>query len=245
MPIDDRITITTPEGVDVEMVLAGLGSRFLAGMLDLAIELALVLAVLFVGDSVNAQGFLIAIMLVVVFLILFGYFVLFEVLNRGRTPGKSAAGLRVVRTDGGPVGFVPSATRNLLRLVDGWDLVTIVLCPIGITTVVATRNDQRLGDLAAGTVVVRERFAPPPFPVPPGPPVDLARLTWDVSGVTPADVALVRRFLDRRGDLVPEARIQLAHQLAHQLGLKLVGSAHGWPAEPFLEAVVALKSSRA
>jgi uncharacterized RDD family membrane protein YckC len=245
VPVDDRITITTPEGVDVQLVLAGLGSRFLAGMLDLTIEVALLLALLLVADSIDARGFMIAVLLVVLFLILFGYFVLFEVLNRGRTPGKSAAGLRVVRTDGGPVGFVPSATRNLLRLVDGWDLVTIVLCPIGITSVVATRHDQRLGDLAAGTVVVRERFTPPAPRVPSGPPVDLSRLTWDVSAVTAEDVALVRRFLERRGALLPEARIHLSHQLAGQVGAQVVGSAHGWPPEPFLEAVVALKSSRA
>jgi uncharacterized RDD family membrane protein YckC len=245
VPIDDRITITTPEGVDVELVLAGLGSRFLAGMLDLTIEVALLVALFLIAGALDARGVVIAAFLVLLFLLLFGYFVLFEVLNRGRTPGKAAAGLRVVRTDGGPVGFVTSATRNLLRLVDGWDLLTIVLCPVGITSVVATRHDQRLGDLAAGTVVVRERFVPVPPPVPPGPPVDLARIPWDVSAVGPEEVALLRRFLDRRGGLEPAARIHLAAELAHRVGTQIVGSAEGWPAEPFLETIVALKTARA
>jgi uncharacterized RDD family membrane protein YckC len=246
VPIDDRITITTPEGVDVEMVLAGLGSRFLAGLLDLTIELGLLLGLtMLLGAVGGGNGIVIAAFVVVAFLVLFGYFVLFEVLNRGRTPGKAAAGLRVVRTDGGPVGFVPSATRNLLRLVDGWDLITIVLCPIGITAVVATRRDQRLGDLAAGTVVVRERFAPTGLAPWATPPIDVSRYPWDVSGVTNAEVALLRRFLDRRPTLQPEARIHLASQLAGRIGPRVVGTAGGWPPEAFLETVVALKGSRA
>jgi uncharacterized RDD family membrane protein YckC len=244
VPLDDRITITTPEGVDVALVTAGLGSRFLAGMLDLSIELALLLALVLLGGALDPDGFVVAIFLVVLFLLLFGYFVTFEVLNRGRTPGKAAVGLRVIRTDGGPVGFVPSAARNLLRLVDGWDLLTFVLCPVGITSVVATARNQRLGDLAAGTVVVRERFAPAPPRVPPT-PVDLERITWDLSAVTNEELALVRRFLDRRGSLEPAARIHLAHELASRVGSRMVGSAEGWPPEPFLETVVALRSGRA
>lgn len=244
MPLDDRITITTPEGVDVELVTAGLGSRFLAGMLDVTIEIGLLLALVIVASATDPSGVVIAVYLVVLFLLLFGYFVLFEVLNRGRTPGKAAVGLRVIRTDGGPVGFVPSATRNLLRLVDGWDLLTVVLCPIGITSVVASRHNQRLGDLAAGTVVVRERFAPSALPVP-AMPVDLDRITWDLSAVTNDELALLRRFLDRRGALDPAARVQLAHELATRVGDRMIGSAQGWAPEPFLETVVALKSGRA
>jgi uncharacterized RDD family membrane protein YckC len=163
--LDDQIIISTPEGVDVEITLAGLGSRAIAGLLDLTIEVGALFALFLVFGATlggNGSGFVTAAFIAVLFVVLFGYFVLFEVLNHGRTPGKAAVGLRVLRTDGGPVGFMPSAVRNLLRLVDGWDLLTLVLCPIGVVAVIATAQNQRLGDLAAGTVVARERFVRPP-----------------------------------------------------------------------------------
>jgi uncharacterized RDD family membrane protein YckC len=262
--LDDQIIISTPEGVDVEVTLAGLGSRAIAGLLDLTIEVVVLVALFLVfGATIggNGNGILNAAFVIVLFAILFGYFVLFEVLNHGRTPGKVAVGLRVLRADGGPVGFMPSAERNLLRLVDGWDLLTLLLCPIGVIAVVASERNQRLGDLAAGTVVARERFvrssatsfptvanaylAPsplsPPFPVaapappPPGP-------VWDVSAVTADEVITVRRFLERRHSLDPNARVHLASELAARLRPKVTGPDASWPDEPFLEALATAKS---
>lgn len=246
MPLDDRITITTPEGVDVELTLAGLGSRFTAGLLDLTIEVAVLIALLILFGAIGFEGGVaIAIFLVAVFLVLFGYFVLFEVLNRGRTPGKVAVGLRVVRMDGGPVTFVPSAVRNLLRLVDGWDLLTLVLCPVGIAAVVATAHSQRLGDLAAGTVVTRERLPRAPDLAPRSTyQLDLDALAWDTSAVTPQELSTVRQFLGRRFTLAPNARVHLASDLAVRLRPKVTGADPGWPDEAFLEALVALKTGR-
>ncbi len=258
MRLDDRITISTPEGVDVEITLAGLGSRAIAGLLDLTIEVFLLIGLFLAYGLVGGHnGVTAAVFIVVIFLVLFGYFLLFEVLNHGRTPGKAAVGLRVVRTDGGPVSFVPSAVRNLLRLVDGWDLLTLVLCPIGVIACVATERDQRLGDLAAGTVVARERFsradwALPPvaaalaYPAVPGgvPGEPLVAPAWDVSAVTPDEVITVRRFLERRFTLEQHARIHLAGELAARIRPKVVGADASWPPEPFLEAVAAAKTSR-
>jgi uncharacterized RDD family membrane protein YckC len=246
--LDDRITISTPEGVDMEITLAGVGSRAIAGLLDLTIEVFVLTGLLLLFGAVgrDSSGFVVAAFIVVAFLILFGYFVLFEVLNQGRSPGKMAVGLRVIRTDGGPVTFIPSAVRNLLRLVDGWDLLTLVLCPIGTIAAVATRDNQRLGDLAAGTVVARERFAQArgslPGITPPVPPVVLG---WDVSAITPDELVTVRRFLERRSSLSFHARMHLADELAARLGPKVVGANPSWPSEPLLEAIAAAKTGRA
>jgi uncharacterized RDD family membrane protein YckC len=248
--LDDRITISTPEGVDVEITLAGLGSRAIAGLIDLTIEVCLLLGLLLVfgvlgGDS---SGFTVAVVVVGMFVVLFGYFVGFEVLNRGRTPGKSAVGLRVLRTDGGPVGFVPSAVRNLLRLIDGWDLLTLILCPIGVVSVMVTGDNQRLGDLAAGTIVARERFEGPRRRIP-APFATAAASSsgpaWDVHAITAEEIVIVRRFLERRATLEIHARIHLADELAARLRPKVAGADGSWPSEPFLEALAALKADRA
>jgi uncharacterized RDD family membrane protein YckC len=245
--LDDQITISTPEGVDMEITLAGLGSRAIAGLLDLTIEVFVLLGLLLVfgafgGDS---SGFVVAVFVIGIFLVLFGYFVLFEVLNHGRTPGKMAVGLRVVRTDGGPVGFLPSAVRNLLRLIDGWDLLTLILCPIGVIAVVASRDNQRLGDLAAGTVVARERFVQSPAPLLRPPAVaPQTTLTWDVSAITPDELITVRRFLERRTTLAYNARSYLADELAARLRPKVIGADPSWPSEPFLEAIAVAKTGR-
>jgi uncharacterized RDD family membrane protein YckC len=246
--LDDQITISTPEGVDVEITLAGLGSRAIAGLLDLTIEAFVVigLLLLFGVFGGGSSGFVTAGFIVVIFLVLFGYFVLFEVLNNGRTPGKAANGLRVLRNDGGRVSFVASAVRNILRLVDGWDILTLFLCPIGTISVLATRENQRLGDLAAGTVVVRERFVRTGNVVArPMPMFDPTGLGWDVSAITPDELVTVRRFLERRTSLAPNARIHLADELAMRLRPKVVGPNTSGPSEWFLEAVAAIKTGRA
>jgi uncharacterized RDD family membrane protein YckC len=244
--LDDRITISTPEGVDMEIALAGVGSRAIAGLLDLTIEAFVVLSLFLAFSTVGTggNGFVAAGFFIVLFLVLFGYFVLFEMLNHGRTPGKMAAGLRVVRIDGGPVTFIPSAVRNLLRLIDGWDLLTLVLCPIGTIAVIATKDNQRLGDLAAGTVVARERFATPRALLPLAPVVASSMPGWDVSAITSDEMVTVRRFLDRRGSINFNARVHLADDLAARLRPKVGGADPTWPSESFLEALAAAKSGR-
>lgn len=249
MRYEDRVTIATPEGVDVDLTLAGIGSRFIAALMDTAIKLAVFIGFgifllggsnLLGGGEVNAIGA--AAFYIVTFLILFGYDVLFETLGSGRTPGKRWTGLRVVRMGGRPVGFVSSAIRNMVRIVDFLPSLYLV----GMIAVISTRMNQRLGDLAAGTVVVREK------------PISLAAgrasaavtgyaggtETWDVSAITPDDLAMVRRFLERRGELTPQARGHLAHELAGRFHPKVVG-APSLPPETFLEHLSAAKARRA
>ena len=154
---EDRISVATPEGVTLEVTLAGAGSRFAAGLIDqllrTAVLLALVVLVGLLADRADTPGgILLALLFVALFLVQFVYDVLFETLAAGRTPGKRWTGLRVVKVGGGPVGFVASALRNILRIVDALPGFYLV----GILCVLFTRNNQRLGDLAASTLVVRE-----------------------------------------------------------------------------------------
>ncbi len=240
--------MATPEGVTLEVTLAGVGSRFVAGLVDQILRTALLVS-LVVLLTVAAHrgglsgGVLEAVLIVAVFLVQFAYDVLFETLASGRTPGKRWTGLRVVRAGGAPVGFVASALRNLLRVIDSLPGFYLV----GIIAVMVTRNNQRLGDLAAGTVVVRERHRSVALPGPvvpaPGTP-DAGQSLWDVSTVSAEELATVRRFLDRRATLSPAARDRLALEMANRLGPKVVGPPRDWEAEAFLEYVVAAKQAR-
>ena len=145
------------------------------------------------------HGFGLAGMIVLVFLILFGYQILFERFNQGRTPGKAAAGIRVVKRNGDPVDTTASLVRNLLRLVDGWMLITVFIFPVGFISAFVTQHAQRLGDLAAGTLVIRERFQKS------GRPISRAltgvappNLAWDVGGISGDEVTVITRYLQRR-----------------------------------------------
>ena len=241
MRLDDRVTIGTPEGVQLELVLAGLGSRFVARLLDSVIQLAIIIA-LAVGVGVSsAPGFLRAIVAVLVFLVVFGYDVPFEVLNDGRTIGKMTAGIRVVGRQGEPIGFVTSANRNIMRIVD----FLPILYAVGVVSIVSTGSDQRLGDLTAGTLVLRDKFPgidehPPPITVPVA-----AVAAWDVSALDGDDVVTIRQFLDRRLALKADVRAYFANALAAQVAPKVAGAPYGAHPEYLLEGVVAAKSARA
>jgi uncharacterized RDD family membrane protein YckC len=243
---EDRISVATPEGVTIEATLAGVGSRAAAAIVDQTIRLAVIIALLILqavagGGRDTPSGLFLAFLFTAVFLVQFGYDVLFETLASGRTPGKRWLGLRVVRVGGGPVGFVASALRNVLRIVDSLPGFYLV----GILAVLSTSKNQRLGDLAAGTIVVLERKHPPavPAPRPVAAAEDDAGL-WDTSAVTAEEVATVRRFLDRRASLTPDARDRLAMEMATRLGPKVVGPPRHWDPEEFLEYLVATKAAR-
>jgi uncharacterized RDD family membrane protein YckC len=245
--IDDRITIPTPEGVDLELTLAGVGSRFVSALVDLVLQIVLLVGVSGIGAAVGAfgSGFGAVVVFIASFLIFAAYDVLFEVFASGRTPGKRLNGLRVVRVDGSPVTFFTSAIRNVLRLVDILPFVAPYLA--GIVTILVTRRNQRLGDVAAGTLVVRERTQQPslrelrvaePQPVPAG-------YAWDVTAVTADELTAVRSFLARRYELTHEARYRLASDLAGALRPKVVGAPENLGSEAFLEKLAVAKLPRA
>ncbi len=154
MQVLDRLPIMTPEGVAFDITLAGLGSRFLSTLVDLVVQ-ALLITIntkLFQPDSGGSTGVSQAIQVITTFLILFFYPVLFEIRWAGRTPGKRLTGLRVVTMSGGSVNARASVTRNLVRFVDFLPLGYVV----GFIVVLVSPKNQRLGDMAAGTVVMIE-----------------------------------------------------------------------------------------
>ena len=147
---EDRLAIATPEGVQVELVLAGLGSRFTAALIDLVLKVVLLMAVFLVGAMLSELG---AIILSVASLAIYiGYDIAFEVLAAGRTPGKRVTRLRVLRADGRAVDPLSSAIRNVVRRVDG---LLLAYLP-GMVSILVTRRNQRLGDLAGSTIVINE-----------------------------------------------------------------------------------------
>ena len=239
MEYEDRVRIATPEGVDVELTLAGIGSRFIAAIFDFMIQFSIVLAaaILLGVTGGDRGGISFAAFSLVFFLVFFGYDVLFEVRSRGRTPGKRWTGLRVVRTGGAPVTFVPSCVRNVMRLID----ILPAFYAIGMISISATRQNQRLGDLAGGTLVVRERpggmrstEAAPRY----APPVADG---WDVSAVSSRDIGTVRQFLDRRRALAGGPREELARELEQRLRPLVAGAPEGLEPEEFLERLSAAK----
>ncbi len=191
MDFTDTYVTTTAEGVPLETTLAGLGSRAIAVVIDTVIQgIAILLLLAVVGaivattsqssplsSQVNTSSptppstaglIALAIVIVVLFLIPIGYFIAFETWNAGRTPGKQIMGIRAVRLEGN-MGFMRSVIRNLFRLIDEMPFFYL----IGIISVLATKKNQRLGDLVAGTVVVRYRTGadqkPTALPYSPGP----------------------------------------------------------------------------
>jgi uncharacterized membrane protein SpoIIM required for sporulation/uncharacterized RDD family membrane protein YckC len=159
-----RLAIETPEHLVLELELAGLGSRMAATVCDAAL-LAIAYLILGVGiqllstptrgDAEGPWGTLSAIVLILaLFLLFWGYFLLFEVMLDGRTPGKRLMGIRVVMDTGHPLTFTAAAVRNLVRIVDMQPLVTY---QVGLGFVLFHPQNKRLGDIVAGTVVVRDR----------------------------------------------------------------------------------------
>jgi uncharacterized RDD family membrane protein YckC len=246
---EERTRIATPEGVELELVLAGLASRFIAEIVDATLILLIVGAMIAVAAVAGGTAGLVILSVAVGGLMLLSvlYHVAFEVLAAGRTPGKRANGLRVVMDGGGPVGVRASAVRNLIRLLEGPPLFYVP----AVVSILATRRNQRLGDLAAGTLVVREpsgsrrrrrRGSPPAQPTALAPGLRLAE--WDVSAITQDELAAIRSFLARRDSFAPPARRGLARELAARLGEKVAGPPPGLPAETLLEGIAAAKSAR-
>jgi uncharacterized RDD family membrane protein YckC len=249
---EDQISIVTPEGVALTLTLAGLGSRAIALMLDWCVRLPILIVVLVAFRASNAGAIGDIGIYITAFLLIYVYDVAFEAFWGGRTPGKRWTSLRVLHIDGRPESIGSAAVRNVIRLVDFLPAIYIA----GATSIIATTNNQRLGDLSAGTIVVREPRAPkapkPPrqthrvaAPRPAPPTTADALPAWDVTAVTPTDLATVRMFLERRDVLAARARADLAQRLAAGIAAKIPGlDGSGPDPEQLLETVAALKQAR-
>jgi uncharacterized RDD family membrane protein YckC len=259
----DQLNIETPELVDIEMPVAGIGSRFIAILIDYLIlgagyfVLGIIMAI--VLPSIRAfsnmtEVWAEAIFLFIIFLIYWGYFTLFEAFWEGRTPGKRVAKIRVIQRTGRAIGLFESMTRNLIRAIDQIPLIY----GIGVICVFCTKQHQRLGDLAAGTLVVREQesdapawgdagsrtFTAPMFQeaaalIPPRPEAHLQVTlpTTDITKLAVSDLEVLEGFFARRLDMSLETRGAIAERIAKALCAKSgLVIPDGVGTETFLEA---------
>jgi uncharacterized RDD family membrane protein YckC len=236
---EETLIIETPERVPLHFALASIGNRFLACAIDHGLQLfamtIIAIAFILVADFVDFEGSLksapkwvYAILILVVFLIWTGYFIFFEWVWNGQTPGKRWLKLRVIREDGRPVTFWEAAVRNLLRI---FDIMPFPFYSIGLICVFASNRDQRVGDMVAGSVVVREREAEAPtFDQVFAAPVSDAALrrsfrpvlfNASLHAVTENEIEVVEAFLRRRWDLPDYPRQWMAWRVATPLLLKL------------------------
>ncbi|WP_407655606.1 RDD family protein [Amycolatopsis rhabdoformis] len=246
--MQEESDLVTGEAVVLDLRVAKLASRGLAMLLDVLVQGVLLLIVVItvaVTSSDLDPALSVALLLSVFVLIVVGYPVLFETLSRGRSLGKMAVGLRVVRLDGGPIRFRHALTRALAGFfVDFWALG--FLGAVAVIVSLSSSNGRRVGDYLAGTLVIRERVpatAQAYVMMPPGlegwaAQLDLSRL--------PDELALAsRQFLNRFHDLRPDAAHALgnglADQTAHAIG---VAVPYGMPAWVFLSAVLAERRNR-
>lgn len=217
--------IVTPEAVVLEFETAGVASRLLAALIDLAIQAAALFALLMLLAGAAAAGASLggaaaALVYFGMFAIIFVYPAAFETLWRGRTPGKAALGLRVVTIEGGPIRFRHAALRSILGLVEKMLSQGV----IGILAILFSRRNQRLGDLLAGTIVLRERKgarAPTPVTFAPPPGLEAYTSTLDVSGLGHDEYGTIRSFLLRAATMAPASRFDLARSLAEPMVVRL------------------------
>lgn len=270
---EETLIIETPERVPLAFALASIGNRFLAVAIDHFIQYFSLILVLWIfvsisgfGDAIKDTGmepiltempkWTIAIMILVSFLIFAGYFAFFEWLWNGQTPGKRLLKLRVIRDDGRPITLWEAIARNLLRIFDAVPGFIIPIYSIGLITIFASTRDQRVGDIFAGTVVIRERTdeAPTFTETFAGATGDSAfqrvqkkvDFKANIAALTESEVEVVESFLRRRWDLSERQRLWMAWRVALPIMYKLKPAydADNFSYEGFLEELLARFHSR-
>ncbi len=249
----NRVTLQTPESVELEFTLAGIGNRAYALLIDYIVLSLIMLGwllawfilatqlvdflVTFAGSDKRLQLWFTAIQLLVSFFIYVGYFVFFETLWQGQTPGKRYVKIRVIGDDGRPVRLQQSTLRALLRPIDEGFFF------LGVFLIVLSKREKRLGDLVAGTLVIQEEraIASSSLPVSKEAQALANQLLAeaDLSRMLPEDFAVIREYLQRRVAMIPEARAELSRKLADQVKevIALETVPKGTSANLFLEAV--------
>lgn len=240
-PVSDQLSIDTPELVTIDLPLAGIGSRFIALLVDMLLWFAgllvITLMAIVVLPAIHAASNLsekwaVAIVIFLVFLFNWGYFTLFEAFWNGQTPGKRIARIRVIQQTGRPIGIVESMARNFVRYVDQIPSIYVV----GLIAMFVTRQHQRLGDLVAGTLVVRDRpadsslgnesssrtFTAASFnpSLAAEPHLRVVLPTSCVARLGPLDLEVLENFFARRLDMPLDVRASLAERIAAAIKAK-------------------------
>jgi uncharacterized RDD family membrane protein YckC len=247
----DQLNIETPEQVDLRLPIAGIGSRFLAILTDTVIQavvegLLILLFVLFVGASQRehfgdvsdtAGKWLVAAIVLFHFLLFWGYFAFFEAYWNGQTPGKRLVKIRVIKDSGRQITLFEALARNLLRIVD---MIPPNLYFVGLVTMLCNKQQKRLGDFVAGTIVIHERggeqpsmthssrsitasIYQPPSPEPMHVPQDGAfhPAADAVARLRAEDLNVIESFLARALDFDLSTRAEIASRIANSIFAKM------------------------
>lgn len=248
----NKVTLQTPESVELEFTLAGIGNRAYALLIDyivlglvsivfltawafLSLQLLDIIENL-IGSNDGLELWLLSIQLLITFFVYVGYFVCFETLWQGQTPGKRYVKVRVICDDGRPVRLSQATLRALLRPVDDLFFMGVFFIALG-------KREKRLGDWVAGTLVIQEErpIAPANFEISEEAKTLANRLQTqaNLSDLSPEDFAVIREYLQRRGGMVATAQADLSRKLAHQVKkvIALEKVPKGVTANLFLEAV--------
>jgi uncharacterized RDD family membrane protein YckC len=226
LPLSDKHTIETPEQMPLEFAIAGIGSRFLALAIDTLIQAGVGIVAVIAGAFAIGMlaGFghelsslwTAAALFAIVFLLVFGYFAFFEIVWNGQTPGKRKIGIRVIKETGRPLTAAETLGRNFLRLVDQLP----GFYAVGVLVALLNKNNKRLGDFVAGSIVIRET------------PFETVKPVWAPSqtdqslksagaGISLEDLALIETFLNRRHELAFDVRSRMAHEILDRLKAKV------------------------
>jgi len=264
---EETLVIETPERVPLAFALASIGNRFLAVAIDHFIQyFSIILIAWFflwisntgIGQTGSTAGewmeempkWTLAIMIIAVFLVFASYFIVFEWLWNGQTPGKRIMKLRVIRDDGRPITLWEAVARNLLRVFDAAPGFIVPIYSVGLIVIFMSGRDQRVGDLFAGTVVIRERTdEAPTFAETFSNPVSDAafhrvqkrvEVNADVGKITENEIEVVESFLRRRWDLTDRQRLWMAWRIALPLMYKLKPNynVENFTYEGFLEEIL-------
>jgi uncharacterized RDD family membrane protein YckC len=225
---EEHLNIDTPENVVFDYEIVGIGSRFMAALVDsiliglLQLVVYIPMIVLF-GDQIGSgeNTWIIGLFILIAFAFLWGYYIFFEILWNGQSPGKRWLGLRVIRANGAPITLTESIIRNLVRIVD----FLPVAYGIGVVTMFIDGKSRRLGDMAASTLVVRDKESVTLASLgsaqkrtlhvnPNGEIVAVVR-TWPLEKLTQSDIQLAENLLRRRMELANSSA--LASQILQRL----------------------------
>ncbi len=242
----DQLRIDTPEQIALELPLAGIGSRFLAIAIDTLLQFALYLLVAIVFALLIPAGtfwfhwlpptLAPAVGILFIFCVYWGYFAFFEIIWRGQTPGKRFAKIRVIKESGRPIDAFEAIGRNIMRGIDGLP----GFYGVGLVSMMLNKQNRRLGDFVAGTVVVHENRSDEVSPTWAGAGNDNAP-SPDTTQTAAAPVAteeliLIETYLHRRWDLQPEVRLETAIRIAERVKAKTgLQPQQGTSVDDFLE----------
>lgn len=246
MQSTENLNIDTPEQIALEFPLAGIGSRFLAIFIDSLLQIVFFLAVILIAAFTVAalqdlwvslsslSNFMGAIVLLLVpFCLYWGYYATFEIIWRGQTPGKRVAGIRVIHQTGRPMTAVEAIGRNLMRGVD----FLPTMYAIGLITMICNKENKRLGDFVAGTIVVHDKN------------IENVQTGWsekentisavpEITKLSSEELVLIETFLSRRYELEYNVRTATAQQIAGLVQQKTgIEKGIDQSAEDFLESV--------